>query len=188
MQRKDAPSENELLISQREFVGSVLATEKLYQLKCFENFSDEQALKATVGNLNVEQNRSEPWIFEVTLCCRRPNDVQTILQKLVSSYKQELTKTKVSSVVGPELDGEPQADPKDENAVAMELIKRLRGENEDPAFELLVMKPASVGEKVWLFRWIIWAVSGLIGFLIGIVLISCIFRYSRSMRDHSMAA
>ena len=179
MQGKDAPSEKELLISQREFVGSVMASKKLYQLKCFGDSSEEQALKDTLGNLDITQNPAEPLIYDVTFSCLRPTDAQKILGELISSYKEELTKTKVSSVADPELDSDPQAEPK--NAAAVEFVKRLRSENDEPAYELLVFDPASNGEPIRIFSWFIWAVTGLIGFLVGVAIIASIFMFSRSM-------
>lgn len=188
IQEKDTPKENELQISQQEFVSSVMAAQDLYQLRCFDDFSAEEALKATLKNIEVVQNPSQASIFRVNFSCSRAADTQTILGHLVASYKKELTKTKVSSVrslPAPKLDSASQAKPKD--VAELDFIKRLRVENEDPAFELKVIEPASIGEQVLIFRRIIWGVSGLIGFLIGIAIITCIFIYSRSMSRQSLS-
>lgn len=183
------PKGNELQISQQEFVSSVMAAQDLYHLKCFDDFSAEQALKATLRNIEVVQNPSQASIFRVNFNCSRAADAQTILDHLVASYKRELTNTKVSSVRSfpePTLDSATQAKPKD--AVELEFIRRLRAENEDPAFEVKVIEPASIGEQVLIFRRIIWGVSGLVGFLSGVAIITCIFMYSRSIGRQSLSA
>jgi len=75
------PKGNELQISQQEFVSSVMAAQDLYHLKCFDDFSAEQALKATLRNMGKFQ------LFSRGRCTDDPRSFSSKLQEGIDQYQ-----------------------------------------------------------------------------------------------------
>lgn len=179
-------------ISQPEFVESVLKSNKLFELRCFDDFPKEQAVKDTVANLEVIQNKKEESIYEVSLFSHHPDDAKQIVDHLIAQYRQELDQATIpaSESESPEpsdssLQPPPNIDPSD--LAKLEFVKRIQNSGHVPVGKLQLIQPATHGRQVWPILSVILGVAGAIGLLTGLALIIFIFLVSRGLRLQSAA-
>lgn len=79
------------LIGQYNIVSRCLTENQLTSLRSFENLSDEKIINEVVANLEVTQNRDEAILYELAYESSRPEDTQTILNNLITTYEKELS-------------------------------------------------------------------------------------------------
>ena len=179
--------DHEKLMTQPEFVKSVLDSNKLYELRCFDDFSQEQSLQRTLENLQVRQNASEASIYNVRLYSSRPDNAQTIVSSLLASYKETVAQAEWSSP-----DSEPSAstqlpNQKDQQEVdpkkiaELEFVEAVSKSGLVRKPRLQILEPATYGKPVWPILPVILLVSGLMGITAGFAVIGAIFLKSKSM-------
>ena len=79
-------------ISDRQHVGACLTANSLFVLDSFVGKTAAQIVDGTASQLNVNELGNESNIYEVTLTGTNPQDCATILNNLVYSYRQRLSK------------------------------------------------------------------------------------------------
>ena len=181
---KDQPTEHQQLMAKPEFVKSVLGSNKLFRLRCFDDLTEEQAVQLTLDNLEITQNPNVPEIYKVQFFSNLPDNAQTIVNNLLSSYRKDLEQTKFSAPESESTELVQQPDEKTtpkETLAELEFAKRISNSGLVPGPELQILEPATYGEPVWPLLPIILLVTGLIGILVGFAIIVAIFMFSKAM-------
>ena len=182
--------QHEELILHPEFIKTVLESNQLYSLRCFDDLPTEEALQHTLANLEVVPNPNVPEIYSVRLFSNRPNDAQTIVTNLLASYAKKLEQTELPV---PESESDPPITQPNQETDArqlaeLEFFKTVSKSGLVPNPELKILEPATFGEPVWPVLPIILLVSGGVGILAGFAIIVAIFLKSKAMSLKDNAA
>ena len=86
----DVGVRHDQFINRPNVVNECMNKNKLTSLRCFENLPEDQIVPEVIDNLDVSQNAKEEILYELVFRSSRPDDAQTILNKLIATYEDQL--------------------------------------------------------------------------------------------------
>ncbi len=81
-------SRHDRLMGQYNIVNLCLAD--LMDLPSFEDIPEDDVVKEVMSNLEITPDKEEPVLYELVYRCGKPEDAQTVLNNLISTYQDEL--------------------------------------------------------------------------------------------------
>ncbi len=180
---KEAAYEHTQLLSQTEFINSTLESKDLYGLGCFDSLPQGSIVANVINNLEVNPNKTEPEIVELSFNSPHPDDAQTILTNLIADFGDAIEEIKVSPSKTELMDSIQKSNSEMAPEIMAELAiaQRLRKSGQVQAYNMQILRSATFGEPTWPILPLILAFTGSIGLLLGMTIVVSIFLFSQRM-------